>query len=120
MAIRVLPVRVFAVRAGTGVDDPNARTLVTCRRAEDAQALVTLLERIKRSGGFIPADTLEYFEAITDTDINLGTTVAGAIEQGYAVRSVVITTADLANIPPDQVLATIAGATVDDPTAGGT
>ena len=119
MAIRVLPVRVFAVHAGTGVDDPNARTLVTCRRPEDAQAIVTLLETIKRKGGFIPADTLEYFVSTADVDLTLTDTVSQAINSGYAVRSVVVSTAD-AEALGDKVLATIAstsdGAKVEEGT----
>lgn len=114
MANPVLPVRVYDVRAGAGVDDPSARVVVTCRWEDAAEQVVRFLQRFKMAGALTPADSVEYFVVAHDVDLDLGgVPPTAAIAQGFEVKSVILDSANLAALPKGAVLGTLAGAKLD-------
>lgn len=105
-----VPIRVFQVSVTT---DGVSTLLVTCRSEDAASALVKALEGLKRDGSLVLTgiDT-QFSAAAADVDVVLPVDgIADAIAQGYLVRSIVVTAAD---VPASGVLATIAGASVAD------
>src|SRR6185437_15658610 len=105
MALAMLvPVRVYPVFAGSGVDDPNRQTVVRCAAPADAEALAQQLEALRRAGALVPDDPqvlVTYFAGTADIDV-----AAASLDdvKGLTIRSVVLATADT---PTDKVLATV-------------
>lgn len=109
-----IPIRVFQVYVGT--TDIDRTLLVTCRSEDAADTIVRTLEQLKRDGALVIAGGVQFFKVVADIETMLPVADVGdAIDQGYIVRSVVVSAVDALKVA---VLATIAGTKADpDPPA---